>query len=165
MESDGAVNLLCCGVLACEDAKLQCDLTEKASEGHRALTLAQPLCCTDTQTEPGQAHCYQLFVMHPPRARWEQLRLLCGRPGARIGRARRGGRTHVRALRWQTVARLRFACITELEAQGIDSNCNHANVVHAAKTTSIITLPLEYTTPCAYIRPSDNNKIFSMRIH
>ena len=97
MESDGAVNLLCCGVLACEDAKLQCDLTEKASEGHRALTLAQPLCCTDTQTEPGQAHCYQLFVMHPPRARWEQLRLLCGRPGARIGRARRGGaRTYAR---------------------------------------------------------------------
>ena len=76
MQSDGAVvNLLCSGDLACEDAKLQCDLTEKASEGHRALTLAQPLCYTDTQIEPGQAHCYQLFVsakMHPPRARWEQ---------------------------------------------------------------------------------------------
>ena len=63
MQSDGAVvNLLCSGDLACEDAKLQCDLTEKASEGHRALTLAQPLCYTDTQIEPGQAHCYQLFV-------------------------------------------------------------------------------------------------------
>ena len=162
MQSDGAVNLLCSGDLACEDAKL----LDGESERGAPRSYTRPASLLHGHTNRARSGPLLPTLCYASTTRALGATQITMRQAGRADRTRAtGGRTHVRALRWQTVARLRFACITELEAQGIDSNCNHANVVHAAKTTSIITLPLEYTTPCAYIRPSDNNKIFSMRIH